>query len=113
MEDFSKDLVAACPFMTTQKVISGKWAIVVLYHLSTGTKRFNQLLRLIPGITQSILTKQLRQLEEAQIVQRTVYPEVPPKVEYSLTDLGLKFNRVLDEIEVWGQLYMQEVDQDF
>ena len=100
-----------CPFATTQKVLTGKWAIVIIYHLSTGTKRFNELQRLIPGITQSILTRHLRQLEKDQIVQRTVYPEVPPRVEYSLTDIGERFQIVLDAIESWGMDYLAQLNE--
>ena len=100
-----------CPFATTQKVLAGKWTIVILYQLSTGTKRFNQLQRLLPGITQTILMKQLRQLEKDRLVIRTVYAEVPPRVEYKLSELGKKFTNVLDSIEVWGLNYMKELEQ--
>lgn len=91
-----------CPFATTQRVLTGKWALVIIYQLSTGTKRFNELQRLIPGITQTILTRHLRQLEKDKIVERKVYAEVPPRVEYSLTEMGRKFQGVLDAIESWG-----------
>lgn len=95
-----------CPFVTTQKVLQGKWAIVVLYHLSTGTKRFSELERLIPDVTRAVLTRQLRQLEQDKLILRKVFPEVPPHVEYSLSDVGVKFQRVLDEIEVFGLDYI-------
>ena len=91
-----------CPFATTQRVLTGKWALVIIYQLSTGTKRFNELQRLIPGITQTILTRHLRQLEKDKIVERKVYAEVPPpRVEYSLTEMGQKFRVVLDAVENW------------
>lgn len=106
MEKTGAGLAKDCPFMTTQKVLTGKWAIVVLYHLSTGMKRFNELQRLLPEITQASLTKQLRYLEEVGLVDRKVYAQVPPRVEYRLTPIGEKFNRVLDEIEIWGQIYL-------
>ncbi|MGT2926619.1 winged helix-turn-helix transcriptional regulator [Streptococcus cuniculipharyngis] len=96
-----------CPFATTQKVLTGKWALVIIYQLSTGTKRFNQLQRLIPGITQTILTRHLRQLEADKIVERKVYAEIPPRVEYSLTPIGQSFQTVLDAVEVWGKDYME------
>ena len=70
-----------CPYVTTQKVLQGKWAIVVLYHLSTGMKRFSELERLIPDVTRTVLTRQLRQLEQDKLIIRKVFPEVPPHVE--------------------------------
>lgn len=101
-----------CPYVTTQKVLQGKWAIVVLYHLSTGTKRFNELERLIPEVTRTVLTRQLRQLEQDKLIKRKVFAEVPPHVEYSLSTLGTKFQKVLNEIEsfernrnFWTRLY--------
>lgn len=96
-----------CPFATTQKVLTGKWGLVIIYQLSTGTKRFNELQRLIPGITQTMLTRHLRQLEEDRIISRTVYAEVPPRVEYSLTEMGEKFRSVLDAVEAWGLEYIE------
>ncbi|EHI75498.1 transcriptional regulator [Streptococcus criceti] len=101
-----------CPFATTQKVLTGKWPLVIIYQLSTGTKRFNELQRLIPGITQTILTRHLRQLEADKIVSRTVYAEVPPRVEYALTELGKSFQGVLDAVEIWGQSYIKALDLD-
>lgn len=100
---------AKCPFATTQRMLTGKWAIVVLYQLSTGTKRFNELQRLIPEITQPALTRQLRQLEKDLLITRKVYPQVPPKVEYSLSPQGEKFRPVLDAIEMFGQDYIQTI----
>ena len=85
-----------CPYVTTQKVLQGKWAILVLYHLSTGTKRFSELERLIPDVTRTVLTRQLRQLEQDKLIIRKVFPEVPPHVEYSLSTLVTKFQRGLD-----------------
>mgnify|MGYP003226602576 CR=1 FL=1 len=88
-----------CPFATTQRVLTGKWALVIIYQLS-----------LIPGITQTILTRHLRQLEKDKIVERKVYAEVPPRVEYSLTEMGRKFQGVLDAIESWGLEYIETLD---
>ena len=99
-----------CPFATTQRVLTGKWALVIIYQLSTGTKRFNELQRLIPGITQTILTRHLRQLEKDKILESKVYAEVPPRVEYSLTEMGRKFQGVLDAIESWGLEYIETLD---
>lgn len=101
-----------CPFATTQRVLTGKWALVIIYQLSTGTKRFNELQRLIPGITQTILTRHLRQLEADKIVTRKVYAEVPPRVEYSLTDMGEKFQDVLDAVETWGIDYIALLNEE-
>jgi len=100
-----------CPYVTTQKVLQGKWAIVVLYHLSTGTKRFSELERLIPGVTRTVLTRQLRQLEQDKLIIRKVFPEIPPRVEYSLSSVGSKFQKVLDEIEVFGLDYIAELNK--
>ena len=96
-----------CPFATTQRVLTGKWALVIIYQLSTGTKRFKELQRLLPGITQTILTRHLRQLEKDMIIQRKVYAEVPPRVEYSLTEMGQEFRVVLDAVEKWGLDYIK------
>ena len=100
-----------CPYVTTQKVLQGKWAIVVLYHLSTGTKRFNELERLIPEVTRTVLTRQLRQLEQDKLIKRKVFAEVPPHVEYSLSILGAKFQKVLNEIEIFGLDYISELNK--
>ena len=100
-----------CPYITTQKVLQGKWAIIVLYHLSTGMKRFSELERLIPDVTRTVLTRQLRQLEQDKLIIRKVFPEVPPHVEYSLSTLGTKFQRVLDEIEIFGLDYIAELNK--
>ena len=96
-----------CPFATTQRVLTGKWALVIIYQLSTGTKRFKELQRLLPGITQTILTRHLRQLEKDKIIQRKVYAEVPPRVEYNLTEMGQEFKVVLDAVENWGRDYIK------
>ena len=100
-----------CPYVTTQKVLQGKWAIVVLYHLSTGTKRFNELERLIPEVTRTVLTRQLRQLEQDKLITRKVFAEVPPHVEYSLSTLGTKIQNVLNEIEIFGLDYISELNK--
>lgn len=96
-----------CPFATTQKALTGKWGLVIIYQLSTGTKRFNELQRLIPGVTQTVLTRHLRQLELDHIVKRDIYPEVPPRVEYSLTPIGEEFQEVLNSVESWGMKYIE------
>lgn len=104
-----ESIYGKCPFATTQRVLQGKWAIVVLYQLSTGTKRFNELEKLMPEVTRTVLTRQLRQLEEDKLIERKVYAQVPPRVEYSLSPLGEKFKKVLDEIEIFGLEYINEL----
>lgn len=91
-----------CPVEACVEVIGGKWKGVILYHLLAGTRRFNELLRLMPGVTQRMLTRQLRELEADRIVDRKVYPEVPPKVEYSLTEFGKTLEPVLKILQHWG-----------
>ena len=104
-EVFMSNIYNKCPYITTQRVLQGKWAIVILYHLSTGTKRFNEL----EDVTRTVLTRQLRQLEQDKLINRKVFPEVPPHVEYSLSKVGAKFQRVLDEIKVFGLDYIAEL----
>lgn len=109
MATFNSHTIPECPFVTTQKVLSGKWAILLLHHLDDGTKRFNELQRLMTPITQATLTKQLRQLEEDGLVERLVYPEIPPRVEYQLTPIGQEFGQVLKQIDSWGNKYIDFV----
>lgn len=100
----AKDLFGICPFVTSQKILQGKWAILVLHELSQGTRRFNELEREL-GITHATLSSQLKSLEREGIVSRTVYAEVPPRVEYSLTDLGRSLKPILDAMQSWGEEY--------
>lgn len=99
-------LFGVCPFVTAQKLLQGKWAILILHALSEGTKRFNELERDIQ-ITHATLSAQLKYMEKEGLVHRTVYPEVPPRVEYSLTAMGRRFAPVLDSIQVWGEEYIE------
>lgn len=98
-----------CPVEACLEVIGGKWKGVVLFHLLAGTKRFNELMRLIPGVTQRMLTRQLRELEDDGIVLRKVYAEVPPKVEYSLTEFGLTLKPLLRDIQHWGSQSLETI----
>ena len=91
-----------CAVETTLKIIGGRWKVLILRELLVGTQRFNQLHRSLPGITQKMLTQQLRELEEDGIILRQVYPQVPPKVEYSLTPLGESLDPVLQAMHEWG-----------
>ena len=97
-----------CAVEAALEAIGGKWKGIILYHLDE-TKRFNELHRLLPGITQRMLTKQLRELERDGIVQRTVYAEVPPRVEYNLTEFGKTLKPVLEALEKWGLQYLQKL----
>lgn len=99
-----------CEKELTLSVIGGKWKMLILWHLGKeGTKRFGELKSLIPGITQRMLVNQLRELEEDLIVKREVYPVVPPKVEYSLTEQGETLMPILDSMYEWGKNYMGNV----
>lgn len=94
---------AKCPAETTIDVIGGWWKIPILWHLFTGTKRFSELRRALPDCTQKMLTQQLRELERDGVVRRKVYPEVPPKVEYSLTERGKSLKPVVKAMCVWAE----------
>ncbi|WP_119673878.1 winged helix-turn-helix transcriptional regulator [Deinococcus sp. RM] len=101
-----------CAVTTTVSVIGGKWKAVAVYHLLGGPRRFSDLQRRMPGVTQRILTLQLRELEADGLVHREVYPQVPPKVEYSLTPLGQTLEPIVRAMLAWGETYRQrEQDQ--
>lgn len=97
----------ACPVETTLTLISDKWKVLILRDLMPGTKRFGELMRSLRGVNQKVLTAQLRQMEDSGLLTRTVYPEVPPRVEYSLTELGRSLKPVLDAMQQWGEQYSQ------
>ncbi|MDW0110872.1 winged helix-turn-helix transcriptional regulator [Sporosarcina aquimarina] len=98
-----KDEVSQCRVEEALEIVVGKWKpVIILYLLHEGTKRFSELKRSMPGITQKMLTKQLRELEEEDIIQRVVYPQVPPKVEYSMTDYGRTLSPILEAMHEWG-----------
>jgi DNA-binding HxlR family transcriptional regulator len=109
-ESEKKDLFGICPYFTSQKVLSGKWALLILHYLSERTLRFKELERELAPITQATLTKQLRNLEEHGLITRTVYNTIPPKVEYSLSELGRQFKPVLDSLEKWGDSYIAHME---
>ena len=97
-----------CPVEATLDLIGGKWKGVVLYHLADGVLRFNELGRRLTGVTQRMLTKQLRELEEAGLIVRKGYAEVPPKVEYRLSKRGESLKPVIRSLKVWGERYLAE-----
>ena len=96
-----------CPFYTTQRLIQGKWAILILHYLEDGPIRFNELQRLMPKMTHATLSVQLKSLVDSGLVERKQYESIPPKVEYSLTDIGRKFHPVIEALKNWGQDYIE------
>ena len=95
----------ACPVETTLTLISDKWKVLILRDLMPGTKRFGELKKSVGNVSQKVLTSQLREMEQSGLLIRTVYPEVPPRVEYTLTDLGRSLKPVLDAMQSWGEAY--------
>jgi DNA-binding HxlR family transcriptional regulator len=106
---FSFDCAYGCPVEATTSVIGGRWKGVILFHLVGGTRRFNQLRRMIPSVTQRMLTLQLRELEADGVVHRKVYAEVPPRVEYSLTDFGRTLESIVLSMHEWGEAYVERL----
>lgn len=98
-----------CPVETTLMIIGDKWKVLILRDLIDGTKRFGELKKSIPSISQKVLTQQLRSMEEDNLVLRKVYPEVPPKVEYSLTENGHSLKIILDAMLMWGEKYKEKM----
>lgn len=98
---------AMCPIEATLDLIDGKWKVVILYNLKDGPVRFNALRRSLAGITQRMLTKQLRELEQAGLILRQVYAEVPPRVEYRLSPLGATMKPVFLALKTWGETYLK------
>lgn len=107
-----QDLFGVCPFATAQRLIQGKWAILILHHLSGGPLRFNELQRRMPKMTHATLSAQLKQLEAEGLILRTEYPQIPPKVEYTLSEMGEKFSPVLDSLQTWGTEYIRYLNKE-
>ena len=103
----AKDL-PACPVETTLTLISDKWKVLILRDLMPGTRRFGELKKSIGGVSQKVLTAQLREMEDSGLLTRTVYPEVPPRVEYTLTELGCSLKPILDSLQSWGETYQRQ-----
>lgn len=108
MQEFQGFDILNCPVANVQKIIHGKLTMVIIYFLCGKTLRFSQLKRLMPQVTEANLTKELRMLEQYGLIHREVYREVPPRVEYSLTEIGRKFIPVLEALEKWEREYEQE-----
>ncbi|WP_072679443.1 helix-turn-helix domain-containing protein [Arcobacter sp. LA11] len=97
-----------CPVETALDVLAGKWKILILWYLRSETKRFNELQKLLPRTTQKMLIQKLRELEDDGIVHREVYPVVPPKVEYSLTEYGKTLKPILKQLYLWGEIHKKK-----
>ena len=97
-----------CPARLAQDLIAGKWKLDILWHLHRGTCRFGELQKRLPAVTRGVLTQQLRELERHGLVYREVYKEVPPKVEYSLTDIGRSFMPIFKALGEWGKSYLDQ-----
>ena len=105
MDEVKKKELHACPVETTLTLIGDKWKVLILRDLMTGTKRFGELKKCVGNVSQKVLTVQLRAMEANGLVHREVYAEVPPRVEYSLTDLGRSLKPILDAMWSWGENY--------
>lgn len=104
-----KETLPECPVETTLSLISNKWKVLILRELMEGTKRFSQIKNAIQGITQKVLTSNLRDMEESGLLKRKIYPEVPPRVEYTLTEVGESLSVVLDSMKTWGTSYKEKI----
>ena len=100
-----------CPVETTLLLIGEKWKVLILRDLISGTKRFGELKKSINSISQKVLTQQLRAMEEDGLVKRKVYAEVPPRVEYSLTEAGSSLKPILDSMWTWGEQYKEQMKE--
>lgn len=107
-----KNIYRICPYLASQKVLSGKWSIYILHLLSNGPVRFNELQRRMPEkMTHTTLSRQLKTLEEEGLIVRVEYSQIPPKVEYSLSEIGEKFKSVLSVLCEWGEEYIQYLNE--
>ena len=109
-ENTGKNELPACPVETTLTLIGDKWKVLILRDLMPGTKRFGELKKSIGSVSQKVLTAQLRAMEESGLVHREVYAEVPPRVEYSLTELGRSLKPILDSMSAWGEEYKAKME---
>lgn len=107
-ESTAKQELPACPVETTLTLISDKWKVLILRDLMNGTLRFGELKKSIGHVTQKVLTAQLRQMEASGLLTRKVYAEVPPRVEYTLTELGYSLKPVMDALWQWGENYQAQ-----
>ena len=110
-EQTAKKELPACPVETTLTLIGDKWKVLILRDLLPGTKRFGELKKSIGSVSQKVLTAQLRDMEESGLINRKVYAEVPPRVEYSLTELGQSLKPILDAMWNWGEGYKASIEE--
>ena len=110
-EASAKKELPACPVETTLTLIGDKWKVLILRDLMPGTKRFGELKKSVGNVSQKVLTAQLRAMEENELVHREVYAEVPPRVEYSLTELGKSLKPILDSMWAWGEDYKKQHEE--
>lgn len=106
----TKEELPACPVATTVQMIGSKWKLLIMRNLLQRPWRFNELKKDLEGISQKVLTDSLRSMEADGIVTRTVYPEVPPRVEYALSDLGESMRPIMDAMEIWGTEYKKSME---
>ena len=104
----TKEELPACPVATTVQLIGSKWKLLIIRNLRSRPWRFNELKKDLEGISQKVLTDSLRSMEEDGIITRTVYPEVPPRVEYALSELGESMRPIINAMEVWGKDYKEK-----
>ena len=107
-----EDILPECPVATTVLMIGSKWKLLIMRNLLTRAWRFNELQKSIDGISQKALTEALRSMEADGIVSRTVYPEVPPRVEYALTELGESMRPIIKSMESWGMAYKEQMQTE-
>ena len=100
-----------CPVETTLMLIGDKWKVLILRDLASGTKRFGELKKSLGNISQKVLTTQLRDMEKNGLIYRTVYAEVPPRVEYTLTETGISLKPILEAMKTWGEAYQMKLSQ--
>ena len=106
----TKEELPACPVATTVQMIGSKWKLLIIRNLLQRPWRFNELKKDLEGISQKVLTDSLRSMEADGIITRTVYPEVPPRVEYALSDLGESMRPIMDAMEIWGTEYKKSME---
>lgn len=108
----TKEEMSPCPVATTVSIIGSKWKLLILRNLMVRPWRFNELKKDLNGVSQKVLTESLRSLEKDKIITRTAYPEIPPRVEYALSELGKSMKPIILSMEEWGSYYQQEIKKD-
>lgn len=105
-----EEIIEKCPVETALDILAGKWKILILWYLRRDTLRFSELQKMLPRTTEKMLIQKLRELEKDNIVHREVYPVVPPKVEYSLTEYGQSLKPILKQLYLWGEIHKKKFD---